>query len=242
MVKRIFDLTSSFFGILVLSPILIVFILLVFIQDGQNPFYRGERVGLKNKKFMMLKLRSMSVNADNSGVDSTANDDIRITKVGKLIRKFKIDELFQLWNVLLGEMSVVGPRPNVQRDVDLYTLEEFKILDVKPGITDLASIVFSDEGDILEGSADPDLTYNQIIRPWKSRLAIFYTKNSNMIIDIKIILLTIISMFNKKMALMYIKKILHLKDIDPNLLKVVSRSGKLKPYFPPGSKEIVIKR
>ena len=242
MMKRIFDLPSSFFGILILSPILIVFILLVFIQDGRNPFYRGERVGLKNKKFMMLKLRSMSVNADNSGVDSTANDDFRITKVGKLIRKFKIDELFQLWNVLLGEMSVVGPRPNVQRDVDLYTLEEFKILDVKPGITDLASIVFSDEGDILEGSVDADLTYNQIIRPWKSRLAIFYTKNSNMIIDIKIILLTIISMFNKKIALKHIKKILHLKDIDPNLLKVVSRSDELKPYFPPGSKEIVVRR
>ena len=127
----------------------------------------------------MIKIRSMKVNADLSGVDSTANDDSRITLVGKIIRKFKIDELAQLINVFLGQMSFVGPRPNVERETSLYTTEEKKLLNLKPGITDISSIVFSDEGDILEGRDDPDITYNQLIRPGKSKLGIFYIENSN---------------------------------------------------------------
>ena len=122
----------------------------------------------------MVKIRSMIINADKTGVDSTSSDDMRITSVGKVIRKLKLDELSQLWNVLIGDMSLVGPRPNVKSETDLYTKIEKNLLNVKPGITDFSSIVFSDEGDILSGSDDPDLLYNQLIRPWKSRLSLFY--------------------------------------------------------------------
>ena len=175
--KRIVDLILSFFALLFISPILIIFVILIFLEDQQNPFYIAKRVGKGGVNFKMIKLRSMVVNADKSGVDSTSANDSRITKIGKKVRKYKLDELTQLWNVFLGDMSLVGPRPNVQRDVDLYTDIEKKLLTVKPGITDFSSIVFSDEGDILKEKDDPDLAYNQLIRPWKSRLGLIYIKN-----------------------------------------------------------------
>ena len=120
--------------------------------------------------FSIIKLRSMIVNADKNKVDSTAEDDVRITWVGHFVRKFKIDELTQLINVLFGNMSLVGPRPNVKAETDIYTPIEKKLLSFKPGIADFSSIVFSDEGKILKNSIDPDLEYNQLIRPGKSRL------------------------------------------------------------------------
>ena len=138
----------------------------------------------------------MIVNADSSGVDSTSTDDNRITKVGSLIRQFKIDEIPQLINVLLGQMSFVGPRPNVRSDVDLYTKKEELLLTIKPGITDFSSIIFSDEGEILSGSKDPDLKYNQIIRPWKSRLGILYIQNASFLLDFKLLKLDIYFFFS----------------------------------------------
>ena len=111
----------------------------------------------------------MIINADSSGVDSTSATDSRITSIGHVIRRFKLDELTQLWNVFLGDMSLVGPRPNVRKETDLYTIPEKLLLTVRPGITDISSIIFSDEGDILANKKDPDLAYNQLIRPWKSR-------------------------------------------------------------------------
>jgi lipopolysaccharide/colanic/teichoic acid biosynthesis glycosyltransferase len=184
----------------------------------------------------------MVINADKSGVDSTASDDKRITWVGHLIRKCKLDELCQLWNVLLGDMSLVGPRPNVERDVDLYTEEELKLLTVRPGITDISSIVFSDEADILAGSEDPDLLYNQIIRPWKSRLGIFYIENRNTIIDIKLIYYTIIAIVRKSWALKGIRKLLLKLGADPQLVEMASRNSPLQAYPPPGASEIVQSR
>ena len=142
----------------------------------------------------------MIVNAESSGVDSTSSNDSRITKLGSYLRKFKLDEIPQLINVLFGQMSLVGPRPNVKRETDMYTNEEKLILNIRPGITDF-SIVFSDEGEILKGSKDPDLDYNKLIRPWKSRLAIFYIKNSTILIDIKIIYITVYSLFSIKKRL-----------------------------------------
>ena len=121
----------------------------------------------------MYKLRTMIINADSTGVDSTSSNDNRITSVGKFIRKFKIDEISQLINVLLGDMSLVGPRPNVLREILMYTDLEKELLTVKPGITDFASIVFSDEGEILSDSDDPDIDYNQLIRPGKGYLGNF---------------------------------------------------------------------
>jgi lipopolysaccharide/colanic/teichoic acid biosynthesis glycosyltransferase len=149
-VKRIFDIVASATGLLVASPILLPVMFLVWKQDRHSPFYVAPRVGRGEKPFKMVKLRSMIINADKSGVDSTGSNDRRITPVGHFIRRYKLDELTQLWNVLKGDMSLVGPRPNVKRETDLYTLEEKKLLSVKPGITDFASIVFSDEGDILK--------------------------------------------------------------------------------------------
>ena len=199
--KRFLDIVTSLISLIILSPILIFFILLVWLSDFKNPFYLGTRVGKNFKKFKMVKLRSMIIDAEKKKVDSTSSNDLRITKIGKIIRKFKIDEIFQLINVLIGQMSVVGPRPNVERDVSIYTEVEKEILSITPGITDFSSIVFSDEGDILKDSKDPDLDYNKLIRPWKSRLGLFYINNSNLLLDIKLILLTILNSINRKRTL-----------------------------------------
>ena len=190
----------------------------------------------------MVKLRSMLVNADKTGVYSTSANDMRITAVGKLIRKFKIDELSQLWNVLKGNMSFVGPRPNVEREVALYTEEERHLLDVRPGITDPASIVFADEGEVLAGSDDPDLRYNQVIRPWKSRLALLYVKNGNFLIDLVLILLTVVAIFSRPLALQGLQKVLKRLGADDRLLAVARREGPLRSYPPPGSDRIVESR
>lgn len=242
MLKRTFDICASLIGLILLSPILFFFTLAVWIEDRNNPFYFGVRIGKNYKKFKMVKLRSMVINAESIGVDSTSNNDKRITKIGSIVRKFKIDELFQLWCVITGDMSLVGPRPNVERDVNLYTDEEIKILKIVPGITDFSSIVFSDEGEILKDSSDPDLDYNQLIRPWKSRLALIYSENSNLILDFQIIILTILALFNKKLSLQFVYKILKHKTNDQNLLKIINRESRLKPFPPPGSKTIVNKR
>ena len=172
--KRLFDIFASAVGLLVFAPILLAVMFLVWWQDRRSPFYIAPRVGKDMRPFKMVKLRSMIANADASGVDSTSADDERITPVGHFIRRYKLDEVTQLWNVFKGDMSLVGPRPNVKRETDLYTDEEKRLLSVRPGITDFASIVFADESEILEGREDHDLAYNQLIRPYKSVRAILY--------------------------------------------------------------------
>ena len=142
MIKRLFDLLLSFLGLSLLMPLLLIVLFIVWVQDFHNPFYVAPRVGINGKTFKMIKIRSMIIGADSTGVDSTKSDDQRITLIGKFIRKFKIDEVSQLLNVLFGSMSLVGPRPNVKRETDLYTDLEKKLLSIKPGITDIASIVF----------------------------------------------------------------------------------------------------
>jgi lipopolysaccharide/colanic/teichoic acid biosynthesis glycosyltransferase len=184
----------------------------------------------------------MIISADKSGVDSTASDDKRITWIGYIIRKVKLDEITQLWNVMVGNMSLVGPRPNVERDVGIYTEKEFELLNVKPGITDFSSIVFSDEGSILDGSKDPDLDYNQLIRPWKSRLGLLYIQHQSILLDIKLIILTIVAIISRKKALKSIHKILLKLSNDKKLTEIVKRESKLSPYPPPGSDSIVLSR
>lgn len=237
--KRIFDFLASFVGLVIFSPLLLFVMFLVWINDFGSPFYTAMRVGKGGKTFKMYKLRSMIVNADKSGVDSTSNNDMRITRVGKFIRKFKMDELSQLINVLLGDMSLVGPRPNVQRETDLYTVEEKKLLLVKPGITDISSIVFSNEGEILSDSTDPDIDYNQLIRPGKGYLGIFYVENKSFILDIKLIFVTLISIFNRNVALKYVSSILKKHNASEFLIKIAQRKEKLVPSPPPGSTTIV---
>jgi lipopolysaccharide/colanic/teichoic acid biosynthesis glycosyltransferase len=190
----------------------------------------------------MIKLRSMVAGADKIGIDSTSASDNRITWVGHLVRRYKIDEFSQLWNVFKGDMSLVGPRPNVEREVALYTDEERHLLDVRPGVTDLASIVFSDEGDILAGSEDPDVRYNQIIRPWKSRLGLLYVEKRNLLLDFIIIGLTIIAILSRSRALVGVQRVLDKLEADPLLRKIALRQETLQPYPPPGSNEIITSR
>lgn len=242
MKKRLLDILISGFGLIVASPVVIPILVLIWLQDFHSPFYIAPRVGRKGKTFQMLKVRSMVVNADKTGVDSTAANDQRITALGRFVRRFKIDEITQLWNVLKGDMSLVGPRPNVPRDVALYTAEEKKLLDVRPGITDFSSIVFSDEGDILTGHPDPDLGYNQLIRPWKSRLGLFYVAKNSVPVDLKLILLTLIAIFSRAKALEGVRKLLIRLGGESQLIKIASREESLQPHPPPGALEIVRSR
>lgn len=240
--KRLLDIVASFFGLVVFSPLLLILCGLVWLQDRHSPFYIPNRMGRREKPYRMFKLRSMVIRADANKVDSTANNDSRITAVGRFIRRIKFDEFPQLWNVLKGDMSLVGPRPNVQRETDLYTVEEKRLLSVRPGITDISSIVFSDEGSILEGQPDPDLTYNQIIRPYKSRLGLLYIEHAGVMLDVQLILLTLLSAVNRHAALKRVSGIASKLGASPELIAVASRQEPLKPAPPPGATEIVASR
>ncbi len=195
----------AFFAFIVCLPLIIIFSFLIYFEDKSNPFYLGIRVGQNFELFKLYKLRSMIVRK-NVGFQSTSSNDDRILKIGKIIRRTKIDELPQILNVLLGNINFVGPRPNVQDEVKKYTNLERKLLNYKPGITDFSSIIFSDEGDILKNSKDPDLDYNLYIRPRKNLIALLYFKDNNLLSDIYIVLLTIINIFDRKFALKMIYK------------------------------------
>ena len=240
--KRVFDLIFSLLGLILLFPIITIASFSIYLQDQHSPFYIAKRTGRNNKIFNMIKLRSMIVNAENNKVDSTSSNDPRITKIGKFIRKLKLDELSQLFNVFIGEMSLVGPRPNVRRETDLYTKVEKNLLKVKPGITDFASIIFSDESEILKNVDDPDISYNQLIRPWKSRLGLFYIKKQSIQVDILIIIFTVLSFFSRKISLILVNKTLKKLDAPQDLCNFSLRKDKLKPTPPPGSNEIVFTR
>ncbi|MFN5824596.1 MAG: sugar transferase [Sphingomonadales bacterium] len=200
MVRRFLDIFVSAMGLLLLSLPLVIILFLVWRQDRHSPFYVAERAGKDGVPFRMVKIRSMVINADKSGVESTSANDNRITPLGHFIRRWKVDELSQLWNVLTGDMSLVGPRPNTLNEVSTYTEEERELLSVRPGITDFSSIVFSDEGDILKHSTDPDRDYTQLIRPWKSQMGLCYVRNYSMLLDIGLILLTLLALFDKSRA------------------------------------------
>jgi len=197
VLKRLFDIKVSFIGILVLSPILLLIALLIKLDSPGQIFYRGVRIGKDGKAFRIYKFRTMVVNAEKLGGPSTAGDDARVTKIGKLIRKYKLDELPQLLNVLEGDMSFVGPRPEVPLYVNMYTEEEKAILTVQPGITDWASLWNPDEGSILAGSADPEKAYMEKIRPTKLKLQLRYVKERSFLTDMKIIFLTILKIIKR---------------------------------------------
>jgi len=206
MTKRFFDVTISAIILIVFAPILVIAVLAVFCEDLKNPIYTAKRVGKNAKLFSMYKIRSMRVGADKSGVESTSSNDVRITKIGAYIRKYKIDELSQFINVLFGDMSIVGPRPNTINEVKKYSDEEQRLLLIKPGITDIASIVFSNEGDILRLSSNPDKDYECLIRPWKSELALNYINHNNFILDFIIMIATGIAIFDRPRALKIMAK------------------------------------
>ena len=239
--KRFIDICVSLTGILAAAPFLLLFMYLVYRQDKKSPFYIAPRIGKGGKLFKMIKLRSMSVNADKTGVDSTSVDDARITPVGKTIRKYKLDEFTQLFNVLIGDMSLVGPRPNVKKGgTDLYTDVENRILTIRPGITDFSSIIFSDEGDILLGKEDPDLSYNQLIRPWKSRLALVYIDHQSTVLDLKIIFYTVVAIISKQKSIRWVGGKLKQLNVDQEIIEIVKRDAGLYPFPPPGADEVVV--
>ncbi|MGB7218061.1 MAG: sugar transferase [Vicinamibacterales bacterium] len=240
--KRAFDIIAAATGLILLSPVLGVFALAIWLGDFRSPLYIAQRVGRGGTTFQMVKLRSMTFGADRTGVDSTSADDQRITAVGRALRAYKIDELMQLWNVLVGDMSLVGPRPNVPREVALFTTVEREILAVRPGITDIASIVFADEGDILKGTSDPDLAYNQLIRPWKSRLALMYVHNQSVRLDIELTLLTAVALLSRGRALRGVQRVLRRIEADELTRMVARRDEPLKPSPPPGGTGVVTER
>ena len=196
MAKRLFDIIFSFIGLVMLLPVFLIVALLIKVFSPGPVFYKSERIGRNNKPFKMHKFRTMVVNADKIGGHSTASDDVRLTKIGLFLKKFQLDELPQLINVLKGEMSFVGPRHEVRHYVDMMTEQEKDIiLSLRPGMTDFASLWNFREGEILKGSPDPEKTYTEEIRPKKIELQIKYIKNHSFFTDLKIILKTILKIF-----------------------------------------------
>ena len=188
---RLFDILFSFFGLILLSPLLILVAIWIKIDSGGPVLYRQIRVGLNGIDFGLLKFRSMRINADKAGLLTVGGRDSRITNAGYYLRKYKIDELPQLINVLMGDMSLVGPRPEVRKYVNLYNELQKKVLLVKPGITDMASIAYKKENELLAGSPDPEKTYIGEIMPEKLKLNMIYIENPGLINYFKIILKTI---------------------------------------------------
>lgn len=191
MAKRIFDIVLSGIGLVLFSPIILVIAIIIKRTSPGPVFYRGERTGLHGKPFRIFKFRSMIMDAEKTGVSSTSREDARVTPIGRFVRKTKLDEIPQLINVFIGDMSLVGPRPEVKKFTDMYTDEEKILLTIRPGITDYASVWNSDEATLLAGSTDPDKDYLEKIRPEKIRLQLKYQKEMSIGTDIKIIFLTI---------------------------------------------------
>lgn len=191
MIKRLFDIVFSLLILVLASPLFVLVSVAILLSSPGPILYRGKRVGLYGKPFSMYKFRTMVRDADKIGGPTTSEDDRRVTSVGRMLRKFKLDELPQFINVLKGEMSVVGPRPEVQEVVDLYTEREKPILSVKPGITDYASLWNFDEGQVVKGAKDPHKAYLEKIWPTKVALQLTYVKEQSFLADMRIILRTI---------------------------------------------------
>ncbi len=204
--KRSFDLILSLLGLIVLAPVFAAVAVAIKIESAGPVFYRGVRAGRYGKAFRIFKFRTMVVNAEALGSASTPEDDQRITRVGRFLRKLKLDELPQLLNVVRGEMSLVGPRPQVPWAVEQYTPEERTILKVRPGITDPASVRFRNEGEILRGSADPDEDYFEKIHPEKMRLSIEYVQKQSFLLDCKILLQTMAAVVVPGQSITPVKK------------------------------------
>lgn len=187
---RFFDIIFSIIGLVILSPIFIVLYLLIRIESKGGGFYSQERIGKNGKPFKLYKFRSMRIGSDKKGLITIGKKDNRITKTGFILRKYKLDELPQLWNVFIGDMSLVGPRPEVKKYTDLYTEEQKQVLQVRPGITDWASIKYVDENKILGESEDPDEAYVNLIMPNKIKLNMVYIQHQTLGEYFKIIFTT----------------------------------------------------
>jgi len=196
--KRVFDFVAAFFGLLLLFPLMVMLALLVKFTSVGPVFYRQERIGLGGLVFRIAKFRSMFEGADRRGPAITSARDPRITATGRVLRRFKLDELPQLWNVLKGEMSLVGPRPEVPRYVETYSAVQRRVLSVRPGITDPASITYRQEEDLLGAQADADCYYREVVLPDKLRLNLEYLEQISFSYDLLLVLRTTSSMLMSK--------------------------------------------
>jgi lipopolysaccharide/colanic/teichoic acid biosynthesis glycosyltransferase len=192
MIKRGFDIIISVLGLIILSPIFIILAIAIIFDSKGGVFYLQSRVGRNNHDFNLIKFRSMKIDADKTGLLTVGDKDSRITNIGAFIRKYKLDELPQLFNVLMGDMSLVGPRPEVRKYVDLYTKEQLMVLKVKPGITDYASLEYFKENEILAKSNNFEKTYIEEVMPHKLELNKKYIDNPSLIHDIQLIFKTLL--------------------------------------------------
>jgi lipopolysaccharide/colanic/teichoic acid biosynthesis glycosyltransferase len=195
MAKRLFDVVASFIGLIILLPLLLCILLWVLFDSRGGIFYRQVRVGRGGIDFKLWKFRTMHPDADKRGLLTVGGRDPRITRAGYYLRKYKLDELPQLLNVLTGDMSLVGPRPEVRKYVSLYTPEQLRVLDVRPGITDYASIEYADENELLAKAADPERTYIEEVMPAKLKLNAKYIAEKGVMKDVRIIWLTVLKIF-----------------------------------------------
>ena len=190
--KRLFDIVMSFIGLVLLSPIFLVIAIWIKLDSKGPVFYKQTRVGKDSKDFKIFKFRSMRQGSDKQGLITVGGRDPRVTNSGYYIRKYKLDEFPQLINVFLGDMSIVGPRPEVRKYVDLYTEEQLKVLSVRPGITDIASIKYRNENELLEKAEDADKMYIEIIMPDKLKYNLEYINKKSFIYDIRLIFETLL--------------------------------------------------
>ncbi|WP_339629561.1 sugar transferase [uncultured Maribacter sp.] len=190
MLKRIFDFILALIGMLFLLPLFLLISVFIKVDSSESIFYKQIRVGKNNKDFKLLKFRTMATGSDKKGLITVGNNDSRITKPGAFLRKYKLDELPQLINVLIGDMSLVGPRPEVRKYVSLYTEKQLYVLSVKPGITDIASIKFSNENELLKGQNEPEKFYIETIMPEKLKLNLEYINKMSFFYDLKLIFMT----------------------------------------------------
>jgi lipopolysaccharide/colanic/teichoic acid biosynthesis glycosyltransferase len=240
--KRLGDLLGAGSALLLTMPLLAIAAAAVWLYDRGSPWYISERVGWGGRPFRFLKIRTMVARANFNAVDTTVAGDPRVTPVGRVIRSLKLDELPQFVHVLTGRMSMVGPRPNVPREVALYTSEERSLLTVRPGITDIASIVFADLADALANVSDPNIAYNQLVRPWKSRLGLHYVRSASFGNDVRIICYTVSVLFARRWTLSRLSSLLRRTGAPEDLCRFVLREEPLRPMPPPGADAIVTSR
>lgn len=191
MLRAIFDFIVSIVAILLLSPFLILIMIAIAIDSRGGVFFKQERVGKNQKNFNLMKFRTMRPFSEKEGKITIGNNDPRITRVGGFLRKYKIDELPQLFNVILGDMHLVGPRPEVPEYVAKYTTEQLRVLSVKPGITDYASLEYFNENELLAQSANPEETYLNVVMPAKLKMNLEYIDNRSFPLDLKIMVKTV---------------------------------------------------
>lgn len=196
MVKRLFDIIFSIAGLIILFPLFLVVSILILLDSHGSAFFFQSRVGKTNRDFQMIKFRTMFCNSENKGLLTVGNTDPRITKTGQWLRKYKIDEFPQLFNILIGDMSFVGPRPEVRKYVDLYNYGQMKVLSVKPGLTDYASLEYINENEILEQYNNPEKVYIEKIMPEKLALNLKYINEKGFFTDLEIMVKTIGRIFS----------------------------------------------